>query len=129
MKRDLVRRSLLVNKYFCFLCDDYHMEFSMQEDTFACGVNRPTYIYSYYNDFGCFSICEIVQRGEWDCYLAGEFTSCIQKLLSDKVRQKDYLSWNVFTARGYLKATARYVKKQILQEGNFFGIEVGVKTD
>lgn len=115
----------LVSMYFDFLVKDYHMNFLAQVLPNTVGVETPTYIYSYYNQSGCFSLVEISQRKEWDCYVARQFAQQASMLLSTKINQTNYIKRTIYTTRAYLKLTANSIQSQINLTNSFWGIQVG----
>lgn len=80
----------LVNKYLGFLVTEYNMFFSVDELKDVIGVENPTFVYSYYNASGCFSVVEISQRNEWDWYYAKYFNQEPRLRLSKRLYQKGY---------------------------------------
>lgn len=114
----------LVRMYFDFLITDYQMKFFVQRLPNTIGVETPTYIYSFFNQSGCFSLVEISQRKEWDCYVARHFVQQTHGLLSTRINQTDYIKRSVYTTRAYLKLTAKFIKSQIILANSFWGIQV-----
>ena len=119
-----VGSAILVNKYMGFLVYDYHMNNCFQELPNTEGAQNPTYIFSYYNQSGCFSFVEVPQRGEWDCYYAEKFSNDPYMLLKTRINQRNYIHKNIFTAKSFLKHTAQIIKQQIVSSKSFFGISV-----
>lgn len=114
----------LVRKYFDFLITDYKMNFFAQRLPDTIGVETPTYIYSFFNQSGCFSLVEIAQRNEWDCYTAKQFMQQAHCLLSIRINQNDYIKRSIYTTRAYLKHTAMFIQSQINITNGFWGIQV-----
>ncbi len=114
----------LVRMYFDFLVKDYQMNFFAQVLPNTIGVETPTYIYSFFNQSGCFSLVEIPQRKEWDCYIAKQFVQQPHKLLSTRINQADYINRSIYTTRAYLKLTAQSIQSQINLTNSFWGIPV-----
>jgi len=115
----------IVNKYLGFLASDYHMNFRASEIPNKTGVENPTFIYSYYNPYGCFSLVEIMQRNEWDCYISDSLSNDYMSMLSNKINQPLYLGVeNIYTTRGFLKCLAKSIRTQIAEQGKFFSIEL-----
>lgn len=119
-----IGRVRLVKKYLGFLVDDYHMDFCAEEIANTTGIEDPTYVYSFYNGYGCFSLLEIPQRGEWDCYCAERFFDDPHKRLLTKINQKSYINHSIFTARAFLKLTGKYIRNQIVCTNQFWGIQI-----
>lgn len=113
-----------VSRYLGFLENQYKMSSFFQEKVDVEGIENPTYVYSYYNQHGCFTLLQIAQRNEWECYWSKSFTEDIDSLLSVRIRQKDFCNKSVFTTRGFLRVVAQYIQKNILHEGCFWGIKV-----
>ncbi len=116
--------SQLVYKYFGFLVDEYKMQYFVQKLPDTIGVVNPTYIYSFYNQFGCFSLVEVAQRQEWDCYIAKKFEQNYSKLLTTRINQSEYIKRNIYTKRVFLKLTAKNILSQIKFTNSFWGILV-----
>jgi hypothetical protein len=123
-----------VTKHFEFLIKEYSFEYSLiRFENFPFG-NWYVDMYSYYNKNGCFSIYNIPQRGEWDYFFAKKFSTDITELMEQRIDiaavEKEI--WHklrrkfLFRLRHNLfhKTLAEVIKKQISEQGEFYGIKV-----
>ena len=124
MERTQIGHTKLVNRYFMFLVERYGMNFCFDVLPNTVGADNPTYVYSFYNSSGCFTIQEVAQRGEWDCYVAKSFSRDPHKRLSQKINQNSYTNKRVFTVRTFLKVTAGFIRNEISRGNCFWGISV-----
>lgn len=60
----------LIKKHLSFLINEYNMSFKYQCFNDYKGFKGPIDVYSFYNDNGCFTLHNIVQRGEWGWYVS-----------------------------------------------------------
>jgi hypothetical protein len=123
-----------INKKFEFLVKDYNLRYSFQRfENYPFG-NWSADMHSYYNDSGCLSICNLVQRGELDFYYAKKFSANIaelteQSLVIDSVEQEIWRKAKkkfLFEYRYslFLKTLAEVIETQINKTGQFYGIKV-----
>ncbi len=105
------------------------MNYYAQKLPNTIGVENPTFIYSFFNEFGCFSIVEIPQRQEWDCYIASKFEQQPSLLLINKINQTEYIKRNVYRKRTYLMLTSKFIQSQIKLTNSFWGIKVNQTKD
>lgn len=128
-----------IEKQFDFLVKDYNLKYVYQEFKNCYGGNWCVYTHSFYNDSGCFTIHNLPQRGELDFYYAKKFSkvrkdlyeqligiTSIEKEIWDK-NSKFLFFRNPFfwwSSSRVLKTLAEVIKKQIEDNGEFFGIKV-----
>lgn len=117
-----IGRAKLVYKYLGFLSEQYNMQCDFQILENTSGIENPTYIYTFYNKYGCFTIKDPVQTGECDCYIAMRYEQNQLNLLSKKIDQHIYLGRNVFFFRTFLKLVAKAIFTQIKDSNSFWGI-------
>lgn len=118
---------------FGFLIREYNLQFKFQtfdKYLYFCG---PIDTYSFYNDFGCFTLHNVVQKGEWTMYKSAKFTEDQYKLMAQRIYEIDYSymrnikKW-CWTTTGWLKLLAQAIKEEIDKEGTLFGIRVEKKN-
>ena len=114
----------LVYRYLGFLVEEYGMKFKFDIISSTIAIENPTYVYSFYNNHGCFSIREIAQRSEWDCYAGSEYTVDICNVRYNHIDQRSYIKCPVFFVRTFLKLTAKEIRRQIKKSQAFLGISV-----
>lgn len=113
-----------VYKHFGFLVEECGMNLSIDLLPNTSGVEDPTYVYSFYNDNGCFSLKEVAQRSEWDCYVSEMFSVNVRDRMDKRIDQCSYFEFPVFTVRAFLKLTASEIKTQLRKSRCFWGIHV-----
>ena len=79
-----------------FLLKEYNLQFKFQTFEMWYNFYGPMDTYSFYNEFGCLTLHNAVQRG--------------------------YMTKNYWTFNGWIKGLAQVIKKQIDKERNLFGI-------
>jgi len=109
-------------KYFGFLVEKYNMKFKFQTFDEYLGFPGPIDTYSFYNKNGCFTFQNIVQIGEWNWYIAKEFSHNQYELLEKNVDQRDYLFKSYFFTNSWLKDFSKIIKKQAERSNSAFGI-------
>ena len=81
----------LILKFFNFLVQDYGMKFVFQTYSDYYGFFGPIDTYSFYNTYGCFTLLNIVQRGEWGWFVSSKFSTNLNELLKTEINQKTYI--------------------------------------
>lgn len=114
----------LVYKHLGFLAEEYGMRCSFDLLPNTLGVDDPTYVYSFYNENGCFSVTEVAQRAEWDCYTSEAYSIDVRNRMDKRIDQRSYIKMSIFTARSFLKLTAKKIKTQLHESHCFWGIQV-----
>lgn len=117
----------LVRKYLSFLENEYNMTFSFQSFNDFRGFVGPSDCYSFYNDNGCFTIHNLVQKDEWGIYVCDTFCKSQYSLLSQEINLADYDNISgigFFLKSRWLNYLGKIIKKQIILENSFFGIKV-----
>ena len=118
---------------FGFLIREYNLQFKFQtfdKYLYFCG---PIDTYSFYNDFGCFTLHNVVQKGEWTMYKSAKFTEDQYKLMAQRIYEIDYSymrnikKW-CWTTTGWLKLLAQAIKEEIDKKGTMLGIRVEKKN-
>ena len=108
-----------------FLVDEYNMCYVFRELPDVKGIYNPTYLYSFYNQHGCITIKEIVQRGEIACYIATHYDEDPYKCIQTRVNEKNYLKRrSIYFTRTYLKYLARFIRNSIVETGEVWGITI-----
>ncbi len=117
-------------KIFKVLIDKYNFKYGF--NNFSCfnGFLGPFYAYSFYNEYGCFTILHAVQRNEIEYYVSKKFSDnqgiLFETQISEKVfiilkkLRKKPLNW--FKSDNVLLAD--YIVDEIKTNGDFFGIKV-----
>lgn len=124
MNREYTGESKNVLKYLGFLVDDYQMQFLFQSFDEYKGFCGPINTYSFYNNNGCFTLHQVVQRGEWGWYVSKELHKDQYALLETEISQNEYIRRGSVFARSSLKNLADIIDEQILVSKEFFGIKV-----
>ena len=119
-------KSKIIKSFLGFLIDDYNMEYSVREMPNVQGVCNPTYLYSFYNQYGCITIKEIAQRGEMDCFIADCYDEDPQKCIQTMISQTDYIKQGsyIYFTRTYLRYLAKFIRNSIVETGRIWGIPV-----
>lgn len=115
-------RSKWVIKYLGFLISDFSFKYAFQVFPDYVGFCGPSETFSFYNDFGCFTLHYLVQRDEWGWFLASEFSSDQSELLCCEIRQKDYIIRPILSNKRMLKLLGESIRTQINESHSFFGI-------
>ena len=126
-------------KELMFLVEKYNLKFAEQTFKSTPFGNWITKTYSFYNDSGCFTISELLQRDEIDFYFSDNFSTVCpalkQKQLyvwdNNKILQK-HQKWifglkNPFfwySKKKYMKALAEIIEVKISENKEFFGIKI-----
>ena len=111
-------------KYLGFLVKEYNMQFKFQTFKNFGTFYGPFDYYSFYNEHGCYTIENAVQRGEWGMYKSKEVYDNPNSLTVYGIDERKYLKKGYFTSGGWLKAVAQTIKEQIQKEGAIWGISV-----
>ena len=114
----------LVLRYLDFLTKEYGMTFEFQTFEDYNGFCGPIDTYSFYNDFGCFTLHNIVQKGEWHWYVSKTFSNEQTELLKKEIDPNLYISAKCFLYRTVLKRLALCIKEQVATTGTMFGIKI-----
>lgn len=123
-----------IEKLFCFLENEYHLDYKFQRFENCFGGHWTVDTYSYFNKTGCFTIQALWQRGEIDFYYSSKISNVrkdLQQKLLDitsigketwKKASKKLFFW--YRPHLYLKTLSLVIKNEIEQRGEFFGIKV-----
>ena len=119
-------KSRIIKSFLGFLIDDCNMHYSVREMPNVQGVCNPTYLYSFYNEYGCITIREIAQRGELDCFIADHYDEDPQKCIHTMISQTEYIKQGscIYFTRTYLKHLANFIRASIVETGRIWGIPV-----
>ena len=119
-----------VNKFFKFLIDKYDFKYGFNNFSSFYGFLGPFFSYSFYNEYGCFTILHAVQRNEIEYYVSKGFSNKQEILfevqISDRVfkilkqLRKNPLNW--FKKDNVL--IANYIANEISEKGEFFGVKI-----
>ena len=124
MKNVPVGHSKIVIRYMGFLVNRYQMKIDFQLLPDTEGIEDPTYVYSFYNNWGCLTLLEVAQRGEWDCYVSDRFDSNPYSRLKTKINQREYCSREVYFVGSFLRITAKSIQRMILETKSIWGIRI-----
>lgn len=124
MNREYLGESKVILKYLGFLVDDYQMQFSFQSFEEYKGFSGPVNTYSFYNKNGCFTLHQVVQRGEWGWYVSKDYHENQYDLLENEIKQNEFISTNGLSYKKMLKELAFCISNQISASNQFFGIKV-----
>ena len=113
---------------FGFLIREYNLQFKFQTFGMYHNFYGPMDTYSFYNEFGCFTLHNAVQRGEWGLYKSEKFSEDQYKLMAREIYDCDYPTKWHWTTTGWLKDLAQAIKEGIDKEGTLFGIRVEKKN-
>lgn len=111
-------------KYLGFLVSDYNFKFSFQSFPEYLGFYGPVDCYSFYNDNGCFTLHNIVQRGDWGLFISPQFSNNQYELLVKEIPQKEYIKRSYYTASGWLKEFSKIISDEIKSNNSLFSIEI-----
>ena len=124
MKNDVTRNSELILRYLHFLIDDYGMKFAVQSFHQCNGFPGPIYVYSFYNENGCFSFHQIVQRDEWGWYTSKAFSGQQNELMEQEIVQKQYLNRSYVSLKNLMHDLSEKIKAEAVNKGSAFGIQL-----
>ena len=126
-------------KELMFLVEKYNLKFTEQTFESTPFGNWVTKTYSFYNDSGCFTISELLQRDEIDFYFSDVFSTDYlvlkQRQLNvwdnDEILKKHqkliFGLKNPFfwcSKKKYMKALAEIIKEKISERKEFFGVKI-----
>ena len=126
-------------KELMFLVEKYGLRFTEQIFEGTPFGNWVTKTYSFYNDSGCFTITELLQRDEIDFYFSDAFSTDYPALRQRRLNVwddneilKKHQKWifglkNPFFWRNkkkYMKALAEIINTKIGENKEFFGIKI-----
>lgn len=117
-------KTKLILKYFGFLVEEHGMKFQFQTFPDYNGFFGPIDTYSFYNENGCFTFHNIVQRGEWGWYKSSKFSNDQYELLEKEINQRDYLVRYYFFTNSWLKALSDIVKGQVKRSNSALGVSL-----
>ena len=86
-----IGKTKVVLYYLGFLKDEYDFNFAFQTFNKYNGFCGPIDTYSFYNTYGCFTLLNIVQRGEWGWFVSSKFSTNLNELLKTEINQKTYI--------------------------------------
>ena len=126
-------------KELMFLVEKYNLKFAEQTFGNTPFGNWVTKTYSFYNDSGCFTISELLQRDEIVFYFSDAFSTDYLVLKQRELNVwdnneilrkhqkwifglKNPFFWN--SKKKYMKALAEVIKEKIGKNKEFFGIKV-----
>ena len=113
---------------FGFLIREYNLQFKFQTFSMYHNFYGPMDTYSFYNEFGCFTLHNAVQRGEWGLYKSEKFSEDQYKLMAREIYDCDYPTKWHWTTTGWLKDLAQAKKEEIDKKGTMLGIRVEKKN-
>jgi len=92
------------------------------------GFHGPINTYSFYNQHGCFTLHQVVQRGEWGWYVSDKIHRNLYKLLDKEIIQSDFMQHSTISYKKHLKILSSIIQKQLKNSQQFFGITVENQT-
>lgn len=128
MKNNVDQNSKLILRYLNFLIDDYGMKFAVQSFHQCDGFPGPIYVYSFYNENGCFSFHQIVQRDEWGWYISKKFSNKQNELMEQEIVQKQYLNKSYYSLKRVMFDLSEKIKAEIANKESVFGIQLKNKV-
>lgn len=117
----------------------YGLQFEYQEFYHCYGCNGTVFTYSVFNETGCFTIHELIQRCEIDFYFCKKFTTDLYCLCEKNVNIFDYekqiwvakeKQWGIFHKFFYwsnkriLKTLLEVMECSIKHRGDCFGVKI-----
>ena len=117
----------LIKKHLGFLETEYGLKFEFQTFHDYKGFCGPVDTYSFYNDSGCFTLHNIVQRDEWGWFISKRYSTNQYELLEIEINQKEYVSDRCLFFKSVLKKLANVIKFQINSYHSFFDIQIDVR--
>ena len=119
-----------VQKDFKFLIDKYDFKYRFNNFSSFYDFLGPFYAYSFYNDYGCFTILHAVQRNEIEYYISKEFSNRQEILFEMKISEQIFKilkklrinPLNLFKRDNVL--VAKFIVDELNKKGEFFGIKV-----
>lgn len=117
-------KTKLILKHLGFLTSEHNFKFVFQTFDDYNGFNGPIDAYSFYNEKGCFTIHNVVQKGEWGWFKSKRFSTDQYELLNTEISQRLYITKRIWFDSTMLKFLAHIVKNEIQRTHCLFGIEV-----
>lgn len=111
-------------KYLNFLETECGMIFKKQTFPDFHGFAGPIDAYSFYNENGCITFHNIVQRGEWGWFISKKFSQNQYELLEREIWQTEYLHKSYFLTASWLKDLRDALKAELAKYGTVFHIKV-----
>ena len=124
MKKNYCGESKTILKVLGFLVKKYQMSYKFQSFDEYLGFSGPINTYNFYNEKGCFTLCQVVQRGEWGWYVSKEIHANLPGLLETEINQRDYIHHSSFSYKRTLKVLGDVIREQLEHSQHFLGIEV-----
>lgn len=116
--------SKAVLKYLGFLISEYSFKYQIIIEPEYKGFYGPSETYSFYNDFGCFTLHHLAQRGEWGWYYSEKFSFNQTELLTNEIDASKYVKRQSFCYRSMLRKLAISIRDQIERTNSFFNIRI-----
>lgn len=113
----------LVLKYLGFLINK-GFKFEFQSFDKYKQFHGPSDTYSFYNEKGCLTLHNLVQRGEWGIFISNEFSNDQYKLISVEVCQADYFKKVHYFTFTWLKELSEILLDEIKGNNTIFNIPV-----
>lgn len=117
-------KTKLICRHLGFLIHDYNMKFKFQTFKFFHEFYGPIDTYSFYNHNGCFTLHNVVQKGEWGIFVSSKFSEDQYQLLAKEIFLEHYLPNRSLTINGFLKKLAVSISEQLERNNSFFGINI-----
>lgn len=114
----------LIKKHLGFLIDEFNMKFRFQSFDNYKGFCGPIDTYSFYNENGCLTFHNIVQKAEWGLYKAEYFSTNQFELLKEEIILTDYLTKNYLLISSWLKDLSRILYNEATLKGTIFEIKI-----
>jgi hypothetical protein len=124
MNKEYRGESKTVLKFLGFLVNEYQMIYLFQSFDEYLGFYGPINTYSFYNKQGCFTLLQVVQRGEWGWYISKKIHTNLYNLLETEIVQNDFVHQSTFSYRKNLKILRDIIRDQLEHSQQFFGVVV-----
>lgn len=119
-----IGKTKLIRKHLGFLETTYGFKFAFQTFDNYNGFCGPIDTYSFYNNLGCFTLHNVVQKGEWGWFTSKKFSTNQYQLLEVEINQRNYINHRYWFYSSVLKELAYQIEFQINEHGSFFDIKL-----
>ncbi len=134
----------LVKETLDFLIEEYDLKYDYQQFENCPFGNWCMEAYSYYNDYGCFTITKLLARDDVEyvylkniallkTYMYSRYSERLKYQINitsiegdiwEKYKKRSIFRGRFWSDKKYLKILSEVIKVQIEQRGEFFGIKV-----
>ena len=113
----------LILRHLGFL-KKYGFEFCFQTFDDYKGFRGPIDTYSFYNKYGCFTLHNIAQKGEWNWFVSRSFSTNQYELLEKEIDPSFYISTKCWLYSTVIKRLAKFLEGQVIHGKSMFGIKI-----